>query len=88
MKKNLAYVFALITMIERSDEYKRREPMAVKARAFAINDFKTYLKLLQSVEPEFDFVEYYAASEYDKKIINIPKTTIIGIKKLMRTILI
>lgn len=88
MKKNLAYVFALIMTIERSEEFKNKDPKVIKARAFAINDFKTYLKLLQSVEPDFDFVEYYDASDYDKKIINIPKATIIGIKKLMRTILI
>lgn len=88
MKKNLAYVFALILIIERSDEYKARDPKAIKARAFAINDFKTYLKHLQSVEPDFDFVEYYGASDYDKKIVNIPRTTILGIKRLMRTILL
>lgn len=88
MKKNLAYVFALILMIERSDEYKAKDPKAIKARAFAINDFKTYLKHLQSVEPDFDFVEYYGASDYDKKIVNIPRTTILGIKRLMRTILL
>lgn len=88
MKKNLAYVFALILTIERSDEYKSKDPKAIKARAFAINDFKTYLKHLQSVEPDFDFVEYYGASDYDKKIINIPRTTISGIKKLVRTILL
>lgn len=88
MKRNIAYVFALISVIERSDGYKNKDPEVMKARAFAINDFKTYLKHLQSVEPEFDFVEYYGASDYDKKIINIPKTTIVGIKKLMRTILL
>jgi hypothetical protein len=87
MKRNIAYVFALISAIERSDEYKNKDPEVMKARAFAINDFKTYLKHLQSVEPDFDFVEYYQASEYDKKIINIPKSTVVGIKKLMRVIL-
>lgn len=88
MKKNLAYVFALIMIIERSDEYKKKDPRAIKARAFAINDFKTYLKHLQSVEPDFDFVEYYDASDYDKKIVNIPRTTVIGIKRLVQSILL
>ena len=88
MKKNLAYVFALIATIERSDEYKNRDPEVMKARMFAINDFNTYLKHLQSVEPDFDFVEYYMSSDFDKKIINIPKSTIIGVKKLMRAILL
>lgn len=88
MKKNIAYVFALISIIERSELYKKRDPDVMKARAFAINDFKTYLKLIQKEQPDFDFVEYYNASDYDKTIVNIPKSTIIGIKKLMRTILL
>jgi hypothetical protein len=88
MKKNLAYVFALIAIIERSDGYKNKDPEVMKARAFAINDFKTYLKHLQSVEPDFDFVEYYRTSDYDKKIVNVPKSTIMGIRNLMRAILI
>lgn len=88
MKKNLAFAFAAISIIERSEEYKSRDPEVVKARAFYINDFKTYLKRIQSVEPEFDFVEYYRASDYDKLIINVPKTTIIGAKKLLKAIML
>ena len=88
MKENLCYVFALISIIERSEEYKRRESEAVKARAFAINDFKTYLKHLQTEEPNFDFSRYYIDSEYDKKVINIPKSTIVGVKKIIRAILV
>ena len=86
MKSNLAFLFALISIIERDPKYKRRDPEVVKARAFAMNDFKTYLAVVQNNEPSFDFAEYYKSSNYDKTIINIPRTTILGIKKLLKTI--
>lgn len=87
VKKNLAFIFALINIIERDPKYKKRDPKMIKARAFAINDFKTYLKKLTSIEKDFDFVEYYNNSDYDKLVVNVPKQTIIGIKNLMKLIL-
>lgn len=88
MKQNVAFMFLLISIIERDKIYKSREPEVVKARAFAINDFKTYLKYIQNHEPSFNFEVYYKNSEFDKYIINIPKSTIIGIKNLLKTILL
>lgn len=87
MKTNLAFLFSLIAIIERDKKFKERDPETVKARAFAINDFKTYLSHVQKHEPKFDFVEYYKKSDFDKTIINIPRTTILGIKKLLKAIL-
>lgn len=87
VKKNLAFIFALINIIERDPKYKKKDPVMIKARAFAINDFKTYLKKLNSVEKDFDFVEYYSNSEYDKLVVNVPKQTILGIKALLKIIL-
>jgi hypothetical protein len=87
MKSNLAFLFSLISIIERDKRYKERDPETVKARAFAINDFKTYLKHVQKHEPSFDFEAYYKKSEHDKTIINIPRNAIIGIKKLLKAIL-
>ena len=87
MKTNIAFLFSLISIIERDKKYKDREPEVVKARAFAINDFKTYLKIIQDNDPKFDFVEYYKKSDFDKTIINIPKHTIQGIISLFKLIL-
>lgn len=87
VKKNLAFIFALINIIERDKRYKNREPEIVKARAFAINDFKTYLKKLTSIEKDFDFVKYYDESDYDKFIVDLPKQTILGIKMLFKAII-
>lgn len=87
MKDNLSYMFALISIIERDKRYKKREPEIVKARAFLINDFKTYLKHVQRNEPKFDFAKYYKSKGYDKTIVNIPRETITGISKLLKTIL-
>lgn len=87
MKQNVAFMFLLISIIERDNRYKKREPEIVKARAFAINDFKTYLSHIQKADPSFNFEQYYRNSEFDKYILNIPKETIIGIKNLLKTIL-
>ena len=87
VKKNLAFVFALVNIIERDKKYKNRDPEVVKARAFAINDFKTYLKKLMEVEEDFDFVDYYKNSDYDKLIVNLPKQTIAGIKMLFKMLI-
>lgn len=88
MKQNVAFMFLLISVIERDKKYKSRDPEVVKARAFAINDFKTYLSHIQKHQPSFNFEEYYRNSEFDKYIINVPKSTIVGIKNLLKTILL
>ena len=87
LKENIAYVFALINVIERDKKFKKKDKDVMKARAFAINDFKTYLKKLQEVEPEFDFATFYKESNYDKIIVDVPIDTIAGIKKIVKGIL-
>jgi len=86
MKQNIAFMFLLISIIEKDKRYIKREPDIVKARAFAINDFKTYLSYIQKAEPSFNFEKYYKESEFDKYVINIPKSSILGIKNLLKTI--
>jgi hypothetical protein len=98
MKRNLAFLFALINTIERDVIYadvKKKNKLssekindATKARTFAINDFKTYLKQVQKAEPRFDFTKYYEESGYDKFIVSVPHETVVGIKKLFRTIML
>jgi hypothetical protein len=95
MKKNLAFLFALINSIERDVMYvedkkipDNKKKDAQKARTFAINDFKTYLKEVQKAESGFDFTKYYDESGYDKLIVNIPNESILGIKKLFRSIML
>jgi len=95
MKKNLAFLFAMITTIERDVIYKKdakikpeKKKDAEKARTFAINDFKTYLKEVQKAEPGFDFAKYYDESGYGKLTINVTRDSIEGIKKILRTIMI
>lgn len=88
IKTNLASAFALISMIEQDEKYKQRDVELVKARAFLINDFKTYLKGLQKAEPDFDFAEYYATKDYDKFVVNVSPNSVSGIKKLVRALLV
>lgn len=88
IKTNLASAFALISMIEKDEKYKQRDGELVKARAFLINDFKTYLKKLQKAEPDFDFAEYYATKDYDKFVVNVSPNSVSGIKKIVRALLV
>jgi hypothetical protein len=95
MKTNLAFLFALINSIERDVIYNKKDNIseaktkdAQKARGFAINDFKTYIKFIYKNEPNFDFSEYYKESDYGKLVVNIPHNTILGIKKLFKTIML
>ena len=94
MKHNLAYMFALIATIEDkyvgrhkevdkdSAEYKE----AIKARAFAINDFKTYLRAITKEEPKFNFMKFYKDNKYDKKVYTISAETLLGIKRLVKIV--
>jgi hypothetical protein len=94
VKQNLAFLFALIVSIER-DVTKNKEANvseaeredAVKARMFAINDFKTYLRKLNTVEKSFNFTDYYEKNDYDKVVYTVEKDTIVGIKKLFQAIM-
>jgi hypothetical protein len=96
MKTNLAFLFTLINSIERQwssgkiDKKKNHEwyEKATKARMFSINDFKTYLKEVQKNEPTFDFSKYYYDGGFDKYIIDVPHETILGIKKILKTIIL
>lgn len=94
MKTNLAFLFALINDIERNVIYSKK-PVSVekkrdaeKARMFAINDFKTYLKEIQKVEPNFDFTKYYEESDYGKLTIRFGRDELIGLKRLFQTIIL
>lgn len=89
VKHHLAIAFMLLTQIDRSKQFRvNKEDDLIKARAFLINDFKTYLKKLQMIEPEFNFATFYITNNYDKHILNIPIKTIQGIKAFIRKILL
>lgn len=93
VKLILAYDFALIDRIEtilkgKTTGLNDKEKEMMKARAFLMNDFKTYLTLLRKQEPKFNFAEYYDKCDAVKKIIKIDSKTINGIKLLLRNILL
>lgn len=95
LKTNLAFLFALINNIERKVLYNSKKGIkpnvkedALKARAFAINDFKTYLKEVQRNEPTFNFTKYYEESDYGKVTIGFKKEELVGLKRLFQTIVL
>jgi len=93
MKTNLAFLFDLLNKIERrlygskgiDPEVKKDME---KARMFAINDFKTYLKEVVKAEPGFDFTTYYESSDYGKITVGFKKKDIVGMKRLFQTIIL
>lgn len=95
MKRNLAFSFALINTIERDIMYNKNSKAtdeikkdAMKARSFAINDFKTYMKYLNAKEKNFDFTKYYEELGIDKYLISVTPDAIMGIKKLFRAVML
>lgn len=94
MKDNLGFLFYLINEIEHKVIYSKKSLRsevvadAEKARMFAINDFKSYLKLLQDVEPQFNFTRYYEDSDYGKHVFGFKKEEIIGLKRLFQMIML
>lgn len=94
IKINLCALFSLISEINEkyvynksadklSDEYKE----AIKARSFAINDFKQYMKFVVANEKEFNFIEYYQNSGYDDTVVNVSHNDIKSMKQLLKIIL-
>lgn len=94
MKTNLAFLFAMISVIEREYIYGNKKVNskkledAKKARTFAYNDFNTYMKQVQQHDKDFDFTSYYVEKGYDKLIFTVSQDNIKGIKKLFNQLLL
>lgn len=95
IKMILAEMFQLIDETEqvmrkhklkKNKERKYRD--AEKARMFLINDFKRSLGGLLELDPEFNFPKYYKDNEYDQRTYEMTTDSIIGIKRLIKQIMI
>lgn len=93
LKHDLAYLFAMIASIEAQfirkdvDEGTPEYKDALKARMFAKNDFKKYMKVVQKEDSRFNFMQFYMENSYDKEVYTIYTEDIVGIKNLLRKIL-
>ena len=95
IKHELARLFYLNSIIEKKlkkldkNDSKRKEYIDLRARI--LNDFYTYIKLVTSIEKEFDFMEYIKSTDYYNKIIEIDDSTLkysgAYIKKAIKSIL-
>ena len=96
MKHDLAYLFALIASIETQlhapsrglEEGTPEYADAIKARMFAKNDFKSYMKIVQKQDPSFKFMKFYEENNYDKEVYTIYTDDVIGIKNFFRKLLL
>lgn len=94
MKTDLVYLFSFINELEKITKGKVRvngsvKEDAVKARMFAIGDFKRYLAIVQEADPMFNFSKHFEENfkNEDKVMIEFSNAEIKGFKKLLRTIM-
>ncbi|MDD3172186.1 MAG: hypothetical protein PHF63_00705 [Herbinix sp.] len=89
-KYDLAFLFSLISTLDskiknNDSDYKNPDKKIDidKARMFAINDFKTYLKVVQSNDKRFNFADFYKEKEFGKTEFAINVDTLVNIKNLV-----
>lgn len=78
MKFELAKMQFFITLLEKKifKNGKDKSVNELKVRARFLNDFKKYLKLVNTNEPSFNFTEYYEQTPFNDALIQIDKDTL------------
>lgn len=78
MKFELAKMQFFITLLEKKifKEGKDKSVTELKVRARFLNDFKKYLKIINNIDPSFNFTEYYEQSPFNDALIKIDKDTL------------
>jgi hypothetical protein len=94
IKYELAKLWFMNVVIERKVIYtnfifkdQKRIEDAKKARAFILNDFTKYLRLVLSKEPDFNFQEYYEKTEFGVETYKIDKNAIILMGEVIKKII-
>ena len=78
MKFELAKMQFFITLLEKRifKNGKSNSINELKVRARFLNDFKKYLKIVNTNEPSFNFTEYYEQTPFNDALIKIDKDTL------------
>ena len=78
MKFELAKMQFFITLLEKRiyKNGKTKSTNEIKVRARFLNDFKKYLKIVNTNEPDFNFTGYYEQSPFNNALIKINKSTL------------
>lgn len=78
MKFELAKMQFFITLLEKKiyKQGKDKSVAEIKVRARFLNDFKKYLKIVNTNDPDFNFAEYYQKSPFNDALIQIDKDTL------------
>lgn len=78
MKFELAKMQFFITLLEKRiyKNGKTKSVDEIKVRARFLNDFKKYLKIVNTNEPDFNFTRYYEQSPFNDALIKIDKSTL------------
>ena len=80
IKHELARLFYINSILEKKiKKMKSTDPnknKLVELRAKVLNDFYTYMKIVTSIEKEFDFSEYLKSTDYYNKAVEIDNSTL------------
>ena len=80
IKHEVARMFYLNGIIEKKLQRMKRTDKDFKTlmdlRARVLNDYTTYFKVIKTVEPQFDFVNYLKGTEYWNKSVTIDGSTL------------
>ena len=87
IKNELCVLWNLYVTMDKKSKNKKYKDTANKVKTFVMNDFKVYLTIVQSAEPNFNFQEYYKNSPYCNEYINITPEDIKLLKKFLSVIL-
>lgn len=59
----------------------------IKTRARILNDFNKYIKIVLKAQPNFNFAEYYEASQFYPHTVEVKASTITKLKDIFNYIL-
>ena len=90
MKYELARLYYMNYILEKKlyhNKFLNNKEKNMKTRARVLNDFNKYIKIVLQYEPDFNFGKYYENSQFYPHTVEIKKSTLLGIKDVLKYIL-
>ena len=90
MKYELARLYYMNYILEKKlyhNKFLNNKEKNMKTRARVLNDFNKYIKIVLQHEPDFNFGKYYEDSQFYPHTVEIKKSTLLGIKDVLKYIL-
>jgi hypothetical protein len=90
MKYELARLYYMNYILEKriySNSLLFNKENNIKTRARILNDFNKYIKIVLKAQPNFNFAEYYEASQFYPHTVEVKASTITKLKDIFNYIL-